>query len=445
MVQIIDNSPSELTLRQRALSDPMNQIASALRNYNSENEVQQKTARQSAMESLKGAAELSKIHGRVITPEEYDSILKQQMNPAKEDSGPSFIDQATAGLNNFSGKIGEALKPVREYFSGPEAPEVTGQDQQVVQGLDYSALGGQKSTSVADNGSQVQAMPPTPQAPRGLKEILASAPKTPSALKAEQDAADKKRRLDNEDTRIKDTEENRNRAQKNWEENQKRFLGQGQAKLNHEQDALDQKTNQDFIKMGESVANSSQRKRIGSLTKQIDTTDQIFAMTNGLGGEAKPNETKAQRVERFNHASEQQYSEAVRTLDRLLSQGAPTAAGTEHLTQPTAEALVAKWKSYLGNVPASSNRGQFLENIMDTVERERKLANTKLEKAVGGLSATYAHLKKRDPQRFQDIIKSASQDESSVGLGGGVVSIPAIGTKLTPEKRAELIKHIGEP
>lgn len=80
MVQIIDNSPSAETLRMRALSNPINQIAQGLSEFNEFNKQQALTKRQQALQDQNTALEFRRA-GYEVTPE---MLQESRMPPVEQ-------------------------------------------------------------------------------------------------------------------------------------------------------------------------------------------------------------------------------------------------------------------------------------------------------------------------------------------------------------------------
>lgn len=80
MVQIIDNSPDAATLRQRALSSPINQLANGIDEISAAYQQGQATQRQRALDNLKTANELSVTTGEVenyLKPPQTEGIVSR--------------------------------------------------------------------------------------------------------------------------------------------------------------------------------------------------------------------------------------------------------------------------------------------------------------------------------------------------------------------------------
>lgn len=119
---------------------------------------------------------------------------------------------------------------------------------------------------------------------------------------------------------------------------------------------------------------ASSRSELGQIKANIRNAETIKTLSNSLGVDhgknANPNETPEQRVARYNSADPRQVAEIVKSLDRMLSQGNPTISGQEHLTPTTFEGLSQKFGEKVLNVPKGANQGQFIDRILETVDRE---------------------------------------------------------------------------
>ena len=203
-----------------------------------------------------------------------------------------------------------------------------------------------------------------------------------------------------------------------------------------------------FQELGKEAVNPSNRKTMGRYVQNIDNADAIITMANGLGlkpGEQPPaNETPAQRIARYNSATDAQRYELATALDRLLKQSAPTDSGTEHLLPKTAQTKLQSLKQYLVNAPTGAKAGDFVQQTMDTVQRERGNFAKKSEALLGKYRDIYKPAYEADPKRFMNIIASPANAQVAAGMDPNLAKKIAIAKKYPNDPEAQaFLKSVG--
>ena len=104
--------------------------------------------------------------------------------------------------------------------------------------------------------------------------------------------------------------------------------------------AVTAKANTAFQKLAETLNNPSSRRLTGKLQGNIINADSVQVLADSVGlaegqDSPSPDETKKERIKRFNAATKAQVAEVVVGLDRLISGSVPTIAGKETLTPNT--------------------------------------------------------------------------------------------------------------
>ena len=99
-----------------------------------------------------------------------------------------------------------------------------------------------------------------------------------------------------------------------------------------------------------------------------------------------------------------QIYEIARGLDAMLSQGAATISGTKKLIPETAAGDVATIAEYILNIPKGARQQAFIQQMMDTVKREKDLAKTQVQGTQKKILSGYSHLKKADPERYNETL-----------------------------------------
>lgn len=106
-----------------------------------------------------------------------------------------------------------------------------------------------------------------------------------------------------------------------------------------------------------------------------------------------------------NELDNREVYEAAKVLDRVLSQGNPTIAGSSKLTPDTARGLVAKYMEFLGNKRQSAQAGSFVNQFMTSLNKEEKTATNRIVQTQGKLLSSYADLKQQDPDKWDLIMQ----------------------------------------
>lgn len=171
---------------------------------------------------------------------------------------------------------------------------------------------------------------------------------------------------------------------------------------------------------GKEVANPSARSSLGIAKQMVDSADAVKQLTESY---VPKNATPEQRVAAYDKLDRRQVAEVVRSLDRLLSRSAPTVHGQETLTPDTVEGLFMKYGEKGLGTPQGLNQGKFIERMVDSVDRERKMNADKFRNAATLLKST----KVRAASQHSDVMDKVIEDAVKVpstgndSNGGGVI------------------------
>jgi hypothetical protein len=94
-----------------------------------------------------------------------------------------------------------------------------------------------------------------------------------------------------------------------------------------------------------------------------------------------------------NDLDTRQITEIARNLDAMLTMGQPTISGMKKLLPHTATGDVAKIKEYISNIPKGAQQGDFVRRMMETVKREKELADKQMRRSQGKLLSSFVDLK----------------------------------------------------
>lgn len=165
-------------------------------------------------------------------------------------------------------------------------------------------------------------------------------------------------------------------------------------------------------KFGTAIANPSTRTNLGQMKGMVDAADSVKQLTDA---NLPQGASKAQRIAAYDKLDSRQTAEVVKGLDRLLSRSNPTVHGNESLSPPTTiDTFLAKWGEKAGNIPEGTSQGDFIERMMGTVNRERKMNSDKFVKQSKILKDTSPMAAKIYGDRMDKAINDAASDP----LGG---------------------------
>lgn len=193
----------------------------------------------------------------------------------------------------------------------------------------------------------------------------------------------------------------------NAEENRKsrELTAQLAAQARHDaakdkQDAKEElQTNNDFIKFNKALESgtASAKSVLGkaaNLEFSANRIQTLIDQTKNKPGGATP----------------QQIAELARNLDGMLSGGTGTISGTKELLPKTAQGQFANLEQYILSSPQGANMQDFVKQIEDTVQRERKVAQDQKASIQKRITSGFSHLENKDPSRYSKML-----DENGLG------------------------------
>ncbi len=186
---------------------------------------------------------------------------------------------------------------------------------------------------------------------------------------------------------------------------------------------VDEKTDKRFSDFAKQVSNPTTRNALGNFGKNLAAADRIRVLTDSYTNGAKPGSTE--EIAGLNQLSSQQSEEVTKSLDSLLSGGASTISGADHLRFQTLASQWSDLKAKYGNSPQGAELGAFLSRALETVTREREYNAKQVDRILGGLGEGYSDLRKKDSGRFQNILGSAyDKGELPVTHASSAISHP---------------------
>lgn len=162
--------------------------------------------------------------------------------------------------------------------------------------------------------------------------------------------------------------------------------------LDERQQRKDERTNKRFSEFGNKMVEeaASSRSTFGKTANVIRSAESIEKLAEGD----------------LNNLDTRQIAEIARNLDALLSSGQPTISGMKKLIPESASGSASKIEEFLTNIPKGAQQGQFVKKILDTVEREKKLAIEQANKVKEKYKSNYSDLYKQDPERFDSMVNA---------------------------------------
>lgn len=161
---------------------------------------------------------------------------------------------------------------------------------------------------------------------------------------------------------------------------------------------------------------SENDKRFGRLSEKLMSET---ASSRSAFGRAANTIRSAEAIEQLaqgidpNNLDNRQITEIARNLDSMLSSGQATVAGMKKLIPETALGSAAKMAEYIANQPKGAQQGAFVKRMLDTVQREKDLAKDQVKRTQGKVLAGYTDLKKKNPNRWEELMEAHSLGESS--------------------------------
>lgn len=115
-----------------------------------------------------------------------------------------------------------------------------------------------------------------------------------------------------------------------------------------------------------------------------------------------------------NNIDVRQTQEIAKSLDAMISGGAGSVSGTEHLIPKTYAGSWAKVVEWISSNPHGANQGEFIKRMMDTVGREKSLAQAQLVEYGKQKIPAFKRLRELDKDQYNEILKSHGLDEDSL-------------------------------
>lgn len=109
----------------------------------------------------------------------------------------------------------------------------------------------------------------------------------------------------------------------------------------------------------------------------------------------------------LNNLNAIQVKEIAGALASQVSQGSPAEKTLQEMTPSTAAGDLSKVFSYMTGKPAPADQGEYVKMFRDMVNRQSDTSKQIIQGELGPVLATYAHLRQKDPKRFDQIVSSS--------------------------------------
>lgn len=154
-------------------------------------------------------------------------------------------------------------------------------------------------------------------------------------------------------------------------------------------------------------------RRLGEkLTEETASSRSVLGKAANISRSADAINALASQIPDPNDLDTRQIQEIARNLDAMLSSGASTISGTEKLVPHTASGDSAKIAEYIAGIPKGANQAEFVHRMVDTVNREKALAQKQIGVAKTKITSGYGHLEKADSERYHGILKAHGIDNT---------------------------------
>jgi hypothetical protein len=170
--------------------------------------------------------------------------------------------------------------------------------------------------------------------------------------------------------------------------------------------AREQKTSKEASDLAQKMSNAlasdkaSSRSALGKAALKLQSSEAI--------------ETLASSYKNLNQLDTRQINEIARSLDSLLAGGAATVSGTEHLVPKSALASGSKLMEWISSNPQGAQQGEFVKRMLETVGREKELAQKQLQDYSKKKLPAFNRLKQLDPLTYNQLLTENGLDEDSL-------------------------------
>lgn len=184
------------------------------------------------------------------------------------------------------------------------------------------------------------------------------------------------------------------------------------------------------------------QKRLEDISKLIN--EDFQRMNTPIGKNANLVNT-AERLEvlvgskKPGEITNQQIYEIARGLDAMLSAGASTIGGTQHLLPIGWKTEYAKAAEIAGNAPVGAGQVKYVQQAIDTIGREKAKAKEQISDAVRGAMGPYMDL--ADKESFQTMLRFKGIDPDMV-LKGKPAAAPQTAQKMYSAGQEAGIKQV---
>ncbi len=178
----------------------------------------------------------------------------------------------------------------------------------------------------------------------------------------------------------------------------------------------DRQAERSLVKEGKDDEKISKRasELNNKLVEEAASSRSAFGKAANIRRSAEAIDTLIDQIPDKNNIDNRQIYELARSLDAMLSSGAATISGSEHLIPKTSSGDLAKIQEYITGIPKGAKQAEFIKRMQETVHRERDLASKQIRTAKDKFVAGYGDVKQKSPEKYKDIMKAHGMDEESI-------------------------------
>lgn len=180
------------------------------------------------------------------------------------------------------------------------------------------------------------------------------------------------------------------------------------------QDKTDAKTDDQFVKFGHDISSglASSRSDLGKQQDKVSSADRVLAL--GEQGGLQEGGLDKRQIHELAIASA-----------NLVSGGSGAAQSTiESLVPHSVGTSAAGIEEWLTSEPQGTGQQAFVARMLETAEREKHIAQQKINGYKAEVVQQYGHLKKKDPDRFQNLVSLHLGDDAQFADNGKYVAKP---------------------
>ncbi len=146
------------------------------------------------------------------------------------------------------------------------------------------------------------------------------------------------------------------------------------------------------------------------LSAETASSRSALGKAANIGRAAEAMNMLATQYKDQNSLDKRQIYELATSLDAMLKGGTSTISGTEHLIPKTYQGDASKIEEYITGLPQGAQQAEFVKRAVETVNREKDLANEQVKRWSKSHAPTFKRLKEKDPESMKAMFKERGID-----------------------------------